>query len=386
MNSLQEYLQKFHKKHLQSKNQQQIQKLQKSPQKSQQKNQQSIQLSKNLPENFIFNFNCNFYTGYLNSKSSFLKKANLTKILKKTSKKTSKKLINKISKKNFNKITNKYLSAVSLSKTAENTNKYTKINIAETKDYNTIKSEDENIPQTKIKVSIKQSNYFGFLKFNFPSLSIIALALCLNLTGCQTFRIVDKNVKSIDKDISKPKSEVFSKGVWEGKATIKDIANGGSHFVSLDVYAKDSDLLRIEVSALLGIHVASMLVKGPETFILSTREGRFYKGTTSPELFEKLVDVPLSPKILMGLLFKGEVLDENWNCSGPKSKFKCFHKNKPLNLDWKKQSLNESKILFASPNASLDMVLHFKPDKDFDETHIANLVVPKNFKSYRVKD
>src|SRR5437868_12979263 len=80
---------------------------------------------------------------------------------------------------------------------------------------------------------------------------------------------------------TQPPGGALEKAKWETKAVVRDLKENKSHSVDIDIlgdYPKD---FRMEVSALMGVHVASMVLHDQEIRYALYNQKKFYQGKAS---------------------------------------------------------------------------------------------------------
>ena len=92
------------------------------------------------------------------------------------------------------------------------------------------------------------------------------------------------------------KTSELKEGEWSAKAMVRDKRKKSNNYLRMDLSAVRTSHLRMDVTATsLGIHLATFVMNKGKTRYLLSREKKFFKGPTGPEMMDALVKVPLNP-------------------------------------------------------------------------------------------
>jgi hypothetical protein len=202
---------------------------------------------------------------------------------------------------------------------------------------------------------------------------VLLAGLAFYLTGCTT----TPPVKYSD----------VTEGQWEAKVLIKDHENAKSHIVNVDAYAVRGQNLRIDVTAALGTHVASLVLNGDEVRYILPRKKSYFEGKSSEKVLRPILSVPVDPRLFYSMLFDVAPEEEDWSCETSDKGFLsgCENRVQGLSVEWKDRNGRKKSVLVEHEKASLQMnVTWFKPSLD-PEKNIFSLRAPKKFKRYRIK-
>lgn len=107
----------------------------------------------------------------------------------------------------------------------------------------------------------------------------------------------------------------YAQGQWRGKAMLRDLRNGKSGTLDLDLIAKEPGALRIEAASSFGIPAASVAMSGGTIEILLPQEKKFISSKADRGSLSRLIPVRISPDSFLALLFDRPLdRDKEWTC------------------------------------------------------------------------
>jgi hypothetical protein len=150
----------------------------------------------------------------------------------------------------------------------------------------------------------------------------------------------------------------FAQGSWRAKALVKNLKNGKSITLDLDIVAKEPDHMRIEALGPFSTHVASIAVKADDVRIALTREKKFIESKADRYALARVIPVRAAPADLLALLFDRPLEANN-------SGWKCDHSKDP---EWSCQSGSAAivrqsddegrrRFLFTAPETEMNLVI-----------------------------
>lgn len=193
------------------------------------------------------------------------------------------------------------------------------------------------------------------------------------LTGCQT---------------SPTHYDQVSEGQWAGRILIKDKSKNKSYIVSIDVAAlKETQKLRMDVSAAMGTPVATIVVDGPNTEYILFRQKAFYEGKTQPKVLQPILAVNMDPRLLFSLLFESEPQGKGWTCERDEKEFlkRCEHEAAGLSLEWIERKGTRKTIEIQHARSSLQINLNSFQPKVVEKAELFDLKAPPGFKTYKIR-
>lgn len=169
---------------------------------------------------------------------------------------------------------------------------------------------------------------------------------------------------------------------WEAKALVRNLQKNKSHVVNLDFVGQKYWPVRLEVTASMGFHLASLIFSKENVQYMLTRQKKYFYGPMSDKSLEPLLGVELEPQVLISVLYN-EVPKE-WSCQQVEQKKVC---NTPsgAKLTWlnddqvKKQIQVEGRGFMVQLSFSSYELL-----REFDRSKF-QLSVPEDYKRYRLR-
>src|SRR5690606_17454094 len=149
-----------------------------------------------------------------------------------------------------------------------------------------------------------------------------SLSLYLLLTSCQ---------------FAPKRYSDLQQGQWAGKILIRDKQNHKSHLVHININAQGRSALRMDVTAPIGGHLASLVVKDSTVQYLLLKEKKFFEGPTNPRILRPLFSLPLDPRHLFNIVFEEPIKQRGWNCelSTSGKPTSCKNAQYQIDLEWK---------------------------------------------------
>src|SRR6187402_723919 len=118
-----------------------------------------------------------------------------------------------------------------------------------------------------------------------------------------------------------PPGAAVEKAQWETKAVVRDIKANKSHSLDIDILGNYPKDFRMEVSALMGVQVASLNLHGQDISYAIYNQKRFYQGKASEASFMPLMNIPLNPVNFMNIAYDNPLQGSGWACDrGPDGK------------------------------------------------------------------
>lgn len=178
----------------------------------------------------------------------------------------------------------------------------------------------------------------------------------------------------------------LQEGQWRAKVLIRDKARNKSHIVYVDVMAVRPEKLRMEVTSPIGIHLASFAMNNGKVEYLLTRRKEFYRGRTSSENLQEVLQMPIDPRLLTKILFDEDLSGQGWQCKRDKKGFlsACEDDGQDLKLTWSNRERSRRTITFFTPKARVQMLLKGFKAKVEAKGNLFRLQAPKNFKVRRI--
>ncbi len=188
--------------------------------------------------------------------------------------------------------------------------------------------------------------------------------------------------------VTKPVKKVgtFQKAQWETKALVKNIRENKTQSLSIDLYAIKNSQVRLEISALMGFQVASLVMSPQEiSYIIYSRKIYFH-GRNSERAFSHFLDLPLHPMNLANIAFDEPVQGPGWVCRfdtlGLPSQ--CENIQKEIRVIWSDRIEGQKKVVIAAPQFEMQWQFSApKTEVQFKED-LFILKQPSGFKAVQI--
>jgi hypothetical protein len=185
-----------------------------------------------------------------------------------------------------------------------------------------------------------------------------------------------------------PPGAIFEKLQWETKAVVRDLKANKSHTLDIDILGDYPKNFRMEVSALMGVQVASLTLHDEEINYVLYHQKKFYQGIANESSFLPMMSMPLHPVNFMNIAYDTPLRGSNWSCSnGPDHKIaECNQSGRGVKVAWSERTPEgQKKVLISGP--SFEMRWLFKPPQTEvqfkDDTF--RLEAPAEFKTIQLK-
>lgn len=169
---------------------------------------------------------------------------------------------------------------------------------------------------------------------------------------------------------------------WEAKAFIKDKKRNISNTVAFDMVAQDKKALRIEASTLLGINVASLLLKQEKISYAIQPWKKFYSGSSSKQSLYPVLKIKMDPQLFYNFLYDETVKNKPWVCESDAQNLvkKCNEPEEQIEITWSDRDGFKKRVSVEAPTFQMQIV--FKNHQTLVEPPkgIFNLDPPEDFK------
>lgn len=196
------------------------------------------------------------------------------------------------------------------------------------------------------------------------------------MLGCATQKIIEKDSGGLP----------WESGQWETRAYIKNLKENKNHSVDIDIFATKNNRARFEITALLGIQVASVVVSPQDISYIIYSEKSFYHGRNSGHFLEKSLGLPLNIMNLINIAFEQPIYGSDWKCTKKTGGLidKCENISHGSTITWKDRSEGQKVVLITAPQ--FEMVWKFKSLKTEVQfkNEIFNLKQPEGFKAIQI--
>lgn len=198
------------------------------------------------------------------------------------------------------------------------------------------------------------------------------LVLMFGLAGCVSAPLKLKNV---------------NEGHWHARALIKDKEQNHSYIVNLDFNAVKSQRIRMDVSNVLGLGVATMVVQPKQVRYALFESKRFYYGKPQADVMRPILAIPFDPRWISNLLFDEPIAGRGWSCEDDAKGFvqSCANAAMGMQVEWSARNGERKTILIQHPKASVQInVQSFQPKVE-DRKNLFLLEAPEGFQQLRVR-
>ena len=191
---------------------------------------------------------------------------------------------------------------------------------------------------------------------------------------------------------SAPKAPIpeggLQKAQWDTKAVIRDLKANKSHSVDIGILGDYPGRLRMEVSALMGMQVASLALNDEEIRYTIYPQKKFFQGHANEGSFMPLMNIPLHPRNFMAIAYDTPLRGAGWTCTkGPDNLLnECNQAGRGVKVQWQDRTAEgQKKVLITGP--TFEMRWLFKPPQTEvqfkDDTFL--LEAPSEFKTIQLK-
>ncbi|WP_413291929.1 hypothetical protein ACLSU7_10920 [Bdellovibrio sp. HCB185ZH] len=158
---------------------------------------------------------------------------------------------------------------------------------------------------------------------------------------------------------------------WETKALIRDMKENKSNSVSIDMMAVKNQRVRLDITALMGFQVASLVMSPKEIAYAIYPRKEFYYGKNSEKSVERIIGLSLHPMNLANIAFDEPVRGPGWTCEQDSSHIlsKCENKQRSIRVEWKDRTEGKKKVVITAPQFEMQWLfkapqteVQFKPE------------------------
>lgn len=175
-------------------------------------------------------------------------------------------------------------------------------------------------------------------------------------------------------------------GRWDAKAQIRDLEKGTSHNVSLDVASQLSQAMRLEVTGTLGVHIASVLLKGEQISYAVHPKKRFVYGEVSETSLASLLKVNLDPRWFYNVFFDIPISEKNWSCKmGEDQKVsECNRLSDQSKIVWTERNGENKRITISNSRFEVQILVKGFKTKVEGADKIYQLTPPEGYTRYKL--
>ncbi|WII70775.1 hypothetical protein QJS83_09915 [Bdellovibrio sp. 22V] len=197
------------------------------------------------------------------------------------------------------------------------------------------------------------------------------IGLTLFLSGCVT-----KTVKE----------GAFQKAQWETKALIRDQKENKTQSLNIDIYAIKNERARLEITAIMGYQVASLVMSPSEISYIIYPQKAFFYGRNSERAFSRMIDLTLHPMNLANIAFDEPVRGPGWKCSldtqGQISQ--CENLQRAIRVNWLNRSEGQKKVVITAPQFEMQWQFSAPQTEVQFKPELFTLKQPTGFKAIQI--
>lgn len=179
----------------------------------------------------------------------------------------------------------------------------------------------------------------------------------------------------------------LQKAKWETKAVVRDLKANKTHALDIDILANFPQNFRMEVSALMGVQVASLTLNNDEVSYALYHQKKYYHGKATEASFVSLMSIPLHPVNFMNIAFDSPMNGAGWICTRSADNViaECNQTARSIKVTWSDRTPEgQKKVVISGP--SFEMRWLFRPPQTEvqfkDETF--RLEAPAEFKTIQL--
>lgn len=188
--------------------------------------------------------------------------------------------------------------------------------------------------------------------------------------------------------VTKPVAPVgaYENAQWESKALIKNLRENKNQSVSIDILAAKDQSMRMEVTALMGYQVASVVVNPAEVSYINYPQKVFYSGANTENAIARVLNLSLHPLNLSKIAFEQPLSGTGWKCSLDTMGLisHCDNLQKKISVKWSDRNQGQKKVTITAPQ--FEMLWHFEAPQtkvEFKEG-LFTLKQPQGFKAIQI--
>lgn len=193
---------------------------------------------------------------------------------------------------------------------------------------------------------------------------ILSLFLLL-LTSCSTWNT---------------KQQLANLKYWESKAVIKDLKQDKTHTIDIDIYNLGDQKIRLDISALMGVSVAHVVVNDKKVFYTLDRQSQYFQGNVDENSFQYLMNIPLHPWALIAVIQNKNLSQFGWQCTLDGGIVQeCLYPKRHLTVKYQKFDSQKFKIQILGPQFEMNWLLTPSKTEVQNITELFRLNAPGGF-------
>jgi hypothetical protein len=178
-----------------------------------------------------------------------------------------------------------------------------------------------------------------------------------------------------------------NQGHWKARALVRDKEQNRSYIVNLNFNSVKAKSLRMDVTNVLGLGVATMVVRPKQVRYVLFDSKRFYFGKPQVDVMRPILSIPFDPRWIDDLLFDEPIAGRGWSCSSDASGFvkECRDASTGMDVTWSSRNGDRKTVMIEHPKASVQInVQSFQPKVE-NRKNLFVLEAPDGFQQLRVR-
>ena len=174
----------------------------------------------------------------------------------------------------------------------------------------------------------------------------------------------------------------YSEGQWKAKVLLKNKRTGESNVVDLKLYAIKDKALRMDITATLGVNVASFLMKEQNVKYVLYQSKEYFEGKRRPQVMKPLIQIALSPRVLYSVAFDTPIEMKGWTCvKNEKGHLKmCRSLKSRVQLKWSDEVAGRKKIRIQRDHLELEVLFTRFQNEIVKKNQVFQLKIPSSFR------
>lgn len=152
---------------------------------------------------------------------------------------------------------------------------------------------------------------------------------------------------------------------------IHDLKENKTQSLNIDILAVKNERVRMEVTAMMGFQVASLVMSPRDISFAIYPQKRFYYGRNSDRALLRLIDLPLHPMNLANIAFDEPVRGPGWKCDLDPTGWvaSCENPSRQMSVKWMDRAEGAKKVVITGPQFEMQWLfkapqteVQFKPE------------------------
>lgn len=167
---------------------------------------------------------------------------------------------------------------------------------------------------------------------------------------------------------------------------IRDQKENKTQSLDIDILAIKNERTRLEVTALLGFRVASLVMSPRDISFAVYPQKRFYYGKNSEHALSRLLDLPLHPMNLANIAFDEPVRGPGWRCDLDQSGWVslCENPARQLTVKWLDRQEGAKKVVITGPQFEMQWLFNAPQTEVQFKPETFTLKQPEGFKAIQL--